>query len=188
MDQFVATHPDYLFESSPEEARLDPTNLHVLLAHVRSAAFELPFDSGDSLSGVPTDDLLYFLSEEGHVRLADDNRWYWASENFPASEVSLRVGAPGERGDHRHDRSSATGCDRRDRPVCGAGSRLRQRHLSARVAPVPRRAPRLGGAARVREAGRCRLLHAGAARGDPQATREVRRPHLRAWRSASTAR
>ena len=94
VDQFVATHPEYLFDSSPEEARLDPTNLHVLLAHVRSAAFELPFESGDSLSGVPTDDLLYFLSEEGHVRLADDNRWYWASENFPASEVSLRVGAP----------------------------------------------------------------------------------------------
>jgi DEAD/DEAH box helicase domain-containing protein len=54
----------------------------------------MPFESGDSLSGVPTDDLLAFLAEEGHVRLADDNRWYWASENFPASEVSLRVGAP----------------------------------------------------------------------------------------------
>ncbi len=94
VDQFVATHPEYLFDSSPEEARLDPTNLHVLLAHVRSAAFELPFESGDSLSGVPTDDLLHFLAEEGHVRLADDGRWYWASENFPASEVSLRVGAP----------------------------------------------------------------------------------------------
>jgi DEAD/DEAH box helicase domain-containing protein len=94
VDQFVATHPEYLFESSPEEARLDPTNLHVLLAHVRSAAFELPFESGDSLSGVPTDDVLAFLAEEGHVRQADDGRWYWASENFPASEVSLRVGAP----------------------------------------------------------------------------------------------
>ena len=94
VDQFVANHPGYLFDSSPEEARLDPTNLHVLLAHVRSAAFELPFESGDSLSGVPTDDLLHFLAEEGHVRLADDGRWYWASENFPASEVSLRIGAP----------------------------------------------------------------------------------------------
>jgi DEAD/DEAH box helicase domain-containing protein len=94
VDQFVATHPEYLFDSSPEEARLDPTNLHVLLAHVRAAAFEMPFDAGDALSGVPTDELLAFLAEEGHVRLADDNRWYWASENFPASEVSLRVGAP----------------------------------------------------------------------------------------------
>ncbi len=94
VDQFVATHPEYIFDASPEEARLDPTNLHVLLAHVRAAAFEMPFDSGASLSGVPTDDLLAFLAEEGHVRLADDDRWYWASENFPASEVSLRVGAP----------------------------------------------------------------------------------------------
>jgi len=94
VDQFVAAHPDYIFDSTPEEARLDPTNLHVLLGHVRAAAFEMPFNSGDSLSGVPTDDLLAFLAEEGHVRLADDDRWYWASENFPASEVSLRSGAP----------------------------------------------------------------------------------------------
>jgi DEAD/DEAH box helicase domain-containing protein len=94
VDPFVAMHPEYIFDSSPEEARLDPTNLHVLLGHVRAATFEMPFEAGDSLSGVPTDDLLAFLAEEGHVRLADDDRWYWASENFPASEVSLRVGAP----------------------------------------------------------------------------------------------
>jgi DEAD/DEAH box helicase domain-containing protein len=94
VDQFVANHPDFLFDAAPEEARLDPTNLHVLLGHVRSATFELPFNSGDALAGVPTDELLAFLAEEGHVRLADDNRWYWASENFPASEVSLRSGAP----------------------------------------------------------------------------------------------
>ena len=43
---------------------------------------------------MPTDDLLAFLAEEGHVRQADDGRWYWASENFPASEISLRVAAP----------------------------------------------------------------------------------------------
>jgi len=94
VDQFVASHPEYIFDSTPEEARLDPTNIHVLLAHVRAAAFEMPFNMGDTLTGVPTDDLLAFLAEEGHVRLADDERWYWASENFPASEVSLRVGAP----------------------------------------------------------------------------------------------
>ena len=94
VDQFVAAHPEYLFEASPEEARLDPTNLHVLLAHVRAATFELPFPAGDQLAGVPTDDLLAFLAEEGHVRQADDGRWYWASENFPASEISLRVAAP----------------------------------------------------------------------------------------------
>jgi DEAD/DEAH box helicase domain-containing protein len=94
VDQFVAAHPEYLFETSPEEARLDPTNLHVLLAHVRAATFELPFAAADEFCGVGTDELLNFLAEEGHVRQADDGRWYWASENFPASEISLRVAAP----------------------------------------------------------------------------------------------
>jgi DEAD/DEAH box helicase domain-containing protein len=94
VDQFVANHPEFLFESSPEEARLDPTNLHVLLGHVRAATFELPFEPGAQLAGVPTDELLEFLAEEAHVRHAEDGRWYWASENFPASEISLRVTAP----------------------------------------------------------------------------------------------
>jgi DEAD/DEAH box helicase domain-containing protein len=94
VDQYVATHPEYLFDSSPEEARLDPENLHVLLAHLRAATFELPFSPGERFGAEAADELLAFLGEEGHVRQADDGRWYWASENFPASEVSLRVAAP----------------------------------------------------------------------------------------------
>ncbi len=93
VDQYVAAHPDLLFESSPEEARLDPENLHILLAHLRAATFELPFEPGERFGQDPADELLAFLGEEGHVRQAADGRWYWASENFPASEVSLRSGA-----------------------------------------------------------------------------------------------
>lgn len=94
VDRYVAGHPDYLFDSGPEEARLDPENLHILLAHLRAAAFELPFDPGAPFGEAAADDLLAFLAEEGHVRKADDGRWYWASENFPAAEISLRVAAP----------------------------------------------------------------------------------------------
>jgi DEAD/DEAH box helicase domain-containing protein len=94
IDQYVAAHPEMLFEASPEEARLDAENLHVLLAHLRAAAFELPFEPGEHFGVAAADDLLSFLGEEGHVRQADDGRWYWASENFPASEISLRVAAP----------------------------------------------------------------------------------------------
>lgn len=94
LDRYVATHPEYLFEASPEEARLDPENVHVLLAHLRAATFELPFDPGERFGSATADDLLSFLAEEGHVRQADDRRWYWASENFPASEINLRLGAP----------------------------------------------------------------------------------------------
>jgi DEAD/DEAH box helicase domain-containing protein len=94
LDRYVAANPAYLFEGLPEEARLDPDNIHVLLAHIRAATFELPFEPGEPFGPAPADDLLAFLAEEGHVRQADDGRWYWSSENFPASEVSLRVAAP----------------------------------------------------------------------------------------------
>ena len=94
LDRYVATHPQYLFEATPEEARLDPENLHVLLAHLRAATFELPFAPGEAFGAAPADDMLAFLAEEAHVRQADDGRWYWASENFPASEINLRLGAP----------------------------------------------------------------------------------------------
>lgn len=93
VDQFVARHPDYLFSASPEEARLDPDNLHVLLAHLRAATFELPFAPGERFGPEPADELLAFLAEDGHVRQAGDGRWYWASENFPASEIPLRTSA-----------------------------------------------------------------------------------------------
>ncbi len=93
VDQYVAAHPEYVLDRTPEEARLDPDNLHVLLAHLRAAAFELPFRTGERFGPEPADDLLAFLGEEGHVRQADDGRWYWASENFPASEISLRSAA-----------------------------------------------------------------------------------------------
>ena len=94
VDQYVIHHPEFLLEGTPEEARLDPDNLHVLLAHLRAATFELPFEPGEVFGPGPADDLLAFLAEERHVRQAGDGRWYWSSENFPASEISLRTAAP----------------------------------------------------------------------------------------------
>ena len=93
VDQYVIHHPEFLLAGSPEEARLDPDNLHVLLAHLKAAVFELPFEPGEAFGPAPADELLAFLAEDSHVRQAGDGRWYWASENFPASEVSLRTAA-----------------------------------------------------------------------------------------------
>ena len=93
VDRFVLGHPEFVLDGDPEEARLDPDNLHVLLAHLKAAAFELPFEPGEAFGPEPADGLLAFLAEDGHVRQAGDGRWYWASENFPASAVSLRSAA-----------------------------------------------------------------------------------------------
>ena len=131
VDQYVIHHPEFLLEGTPEEARIDPDNLHVLLAHLRCATFERPFEPGEVFGPGPVDDLLAFIAEEGHVRQAGDGRWYWSSENFPASEVSLRTAAPGERRDHRHDAGPAAG-HRRDGPVLGAGARPHAGDLPAR--------------------------------------------------------
>src|SRR5687768_16869775 len=45
VDQFVVRHPAYFFDALPEHALINPDNLHILLAHVKCAAFELPFSA-----------------------------------------------------------------------------------------------------------------------------------------------
>jgi DEAD/DEAH box helicase domain-containing protein len=93
VDRYVVEHPSFLLDSPPEEARLDPDNLHVLLGHLKAACFELPFEPGERFGTMEAAPLLAFLGEEGLVRRAGDDRWYWSSDNFPASSVSLRTAA-----------------------------------------------------------------------------------------------
>jgi len=47
MDQFIVQNPDYFFTRSPEHCRVNPDNLIILLHHIKSAAFELPFEEGE---------------------------------------------------------------------------------------------------------------------------------------------
>ncbi len=93
VDQYVVHHPAFVLDQPAEEARIDPDNLHVLLAHLKAAAFELPFGPGEVFGPGEADDLLAFLAEDGHVHRGDDGRWYWSSESFPASAISLRTAA-----------------------------------------------------------------------------------------------
>src|SRR3970282_2802615 len=75
VDRYVIHHPEFLLGGTPEEARLDPDNLHVLLAHLRCATFEMPFEPGEVFGPAPADELLALLGEEGHVRQGGDGRW-----------------------------------------------------------------------------------------------------------------
>jgi DEAD/DEAH box helicase domain-containing protein len=90
LDQFIVTHPDYFFSQSPESGLVNPNNAVILSNHVKCAAFELPFDSGEAFGGAPaTATVLQELSREGVLHPAA-GRWHWASESFPAEAVSLR--------------------------------------------------------------------------------------------------
>jgi DEAD/DEAH box helicase domain-containing protein len=89
IDQFIVRNPTYFFTSSPEHALINPDNLHVLLDHVKCAAFELPFSDDERFGNEPVQEVLSVLAEEGFVHHAD-GQWNWTNESYPADAVSLR--------------------------------------------------------------------------------------------------
>ena len=90
LDQYIVNHPEYFFTRSPENALVHPDNLYVLLGHVKCAAYELPFEEGESYAkGVSTRELLDYLCEE-HILNLTGGRYYWMAEEFPAADLSLR--------------------------------------------------------------------------------------------------
>ncbi|SEM25153.1 DEAD/DEAH box helicase domain-containing protein [Syntrophus gentianae] len=89
MDQFLAENPEYFFARSPEFCRISPDNLLILLHHIKSAAFELPFEQGERFGKEDLMELLAYLEEKG-VLHREGQRWHWAAESYPADEVSLR--------------------------------------------------------------------------------------------------
>ena len=89
IDQFVVRHPEFFFGGSPEHALVNPDNLHILLDHVKCAAFELPFQDEDAFGSINVQEILSVLSEEGFVHHVD-GQWQWTQESYPADAVSLR--------------------------------------------------------------------------------------------------
>src|SRR5881397_918332 len=96
LDQFMVTHPDYLFGASPEHARVKPDNPFILVNHLKCAAFELPFapsaagQSVETFGEVDVRRELAALEDEGLLHQAG-GRWHWASETYPADHISLRT-------------------------------------------------------------------------------------------------
>ena len=89
VDQFVIRNPAYFFEASPEHALINPDNLHILVDHVKCAAFELPFADSEAFGGEDVQQVLAVLSEQGFVHNAE-GQWNWTNESYPADAVSLR--------------------------------------------------------------------------------------------------
>ncbi|MDN5311102.1 MAG: box helicase protein [Thermoanaerobacteraceae bacterium] len=93
LDQFIINHPDYFFESSPENGLINPDNLYILVSHIKCAAFELPFEDGETFGNQRIDEILAFLEGERILRHVG-GRWHWMAESFPADEISLRSASP----------------------------------------------------------------------------------------------
>ena len=97
LDQYLASAPDALLSQASEEARIDPDNVEILVQHVKCAAFELPFETGEPFGDVPAEvvgDALGFLGEHRllHKVVGEAGRavYHWSSDAYPANNVSLR--------------------------------------------------------------------------------------------------
>ena len=106
LDQFIVRNPSYFFDASPERALIDPDNLHILVDHIKCAAFELPFGASEGFGKHNVQEILGLLAEQRLVhrhgpdeaadsdgsdpRAADESQWIWTSESYPADAVSLR--------------------------------------------------------------------------------------------------
>lgn len=94
LDQYVVRHPEFFERATPEHARIAPDQLLILLDHIRCAAFELPFASGDHFGDAVVDEFLEVLAESG-VLHHEGERWDWIADSYPAAAVSLRSVADG---------------------------------------------------------------------------------------------
>ena len=91
LDQYICNHPRYLFGRSPEHALTNPDNLRILLRHLGCAAYELPFQPGESFGGyAPVDPLLEALREAGNLHQTR-SQYHWLGEGVPSHAVSLRT-------------------------------------------------------------------------------------------------
>jgi DEAD/DEAH box helicase domain-containing protein len=89
LDQYIIQNPEYFFNKSPETARINPDNLIILIDHMKCAAFELPFKTGEQFGEVGTEELLEYLTEE-RILYQNGEKWYWMNDSFPAHNISLR--------------------------------------------------------------------------------------------------
>ncbi len=90
INQYVMTHPEYLFERSVEEAIIDSDNPFVVTQHLRCACHELPLgDEEVGLFGQYAVMGLRLLNENRKVKYLG-GQWYHAAEETPQHEVPLR--------------------------------------------------------------------------------------------------
>ena len=89
-DQYVIEHPDFVLGRPPEQGLVNPDNLHVLVGHLKCAAFELPFDRSERFGTEDTPGVLSYLDEQGILHEAQ-GRYHWSAQAFPAEAMSLRT-------------------------------------------------------------------------------------------------
>ncbi len=96
IDQFLARHPEYFFERSPERALVNPDHLLILLEHLRCAMFELPFQQGEGFGAISSQTIEEYLNflVENHEAHFSNEKYFWMADAYPAANISLRSASP----------------------------------------------------------------------------------------------
>lgn len=89
IDQYVITHPDYFFGKPSEMAIVNPDNPSILAAHIKCAAFELPFREGEHFGRIDPSSFLEYLAADHLVRHVGE-KWFWSADIYPSENISLR--------------------------------------------------------------------------------------------------
>lgn len=89
VDQYIASYPEWLFNTKSENAVVDKNNLFIQLAHCRSAAAELPLDLDDISLFPNLSEILPVLIKHNEIKQIN-GKFVWAGPSFPAGDYSLR--------------------------------------------------------------------------------------------------
>ena len=90
INQYIMTHPEYIFERSIEEAVIEPENPYVVMGHLRCAAHELALSLDEAKDFGPNADVVLKVLEDNRKLRKIRDRWYHAASETPQHEVSLR--------------------------------------------------------------------------------------------------
>lgn len=88
-DQYIAINPDWLFESSSENAVIDKNNLLIELAHIRAAAAEIPLTLDDISLFPDLGESIPVLLRASEL-VSQNGKFAWCGTSFPAGDFSLR--------------------------------------------------------------------------------------------------
>ncbi len=92
LDQYLYSHPEYIFDRESEKAITNPDHLLILFNHLQCAVFELPFKNDEffgNLSPEEIIDMWEVLKEERKV-FEDRDSYYWTAGGYPPELISLR--------------------------------------------------------------------------------------------------
>jgi DEAD/DEAH box helicase domain-containing protein len=91
INQYIMSHPEYLFERCVEQAVIDPDNPFVVTGHLRCAAQEIPLEECEIPRFGPAAGLVLGVLEESRKITRVGDRYYHAASELPQHEVSLRA-------------------------------------------------------------------------------------------------